>query len=129
MKASRVATGFRRVLLVLASVLCGLLIQGGLGALVMVLESQAGWAYNVLLWNVALMLTLPGAKYPIGHHADGSPMYEGTPVTLLYMVVGVVVGVFVYSYVSYLLLRSRLAWRFGETSADTRTMTGTKSSE
>jgi hypothetical protein len=62
---------------------------------------------GVLLWQVVLIAYLLGPGPLLGHDEQGNPMYEGTPVHMLILPVGLFLAVVFYSIVSYLLLRAR----------------------
>lgn len=66
---------------------------------------------GVLLWQVVLIAYLLGPGPLLGHDEQGNPMYEGTPVHMLILPVGLFLCVVFYSVVSYLVLRARLGVR------------------
>ena len=66
---------------------------------------------SVLLWQVVLIAYLVGPGPLLGHDEQGNPMYEGTPVHMLILPVGLFFAVVFYSILSYLLLRARFGVR------------------
>ena len=88
--------------LLLISIACGIVITVVLTATAFSLSIEAG---RVILWQVTLLSILIGPGPLIGHDAQGNPEYEGTPVHMLAFFVGILLGVPIYSLLSYVVLR------------------------
>jgi len=56
---------------------------------------------SILLWHWAPIYDLAGSGPVIGHHADGTPIREGTPVHILFALLGLVAGFVIYPTVVY----------------------------
>jgi hypothetical protein len=88
------------------SLLCGPLITAALTTAAFYIDSEP--AYVVLLWQFQLLVLLhnlvlgPGPL--LGHDAQGQPIYEGTPVIFFVLFIGILIGVPIYSCLSYFVM-------------------------
>src|SRR5467141_2169723 len=82
--------------LVLASIFCGVVLTAVLTATAFIVGSRAlGCTF---VWQACLVQTVI--------HTPDNPMHEGSPIDLFAFAVGVLLGVPIYSAVSYVGLRS-----------------------
>jgi len=56
---------------------------------------------GILLWQVPLFVRLAGNGPLLGYDAAGQPMYEGTPVHLLFGLIGLAAGVPIYTVATF----------------------------
>jgi hypothetical protein len=85
------------------SIIAGWLLAGLLVAISTYLN-DAYWS-SILLWHWAPVYDLVGRGAPIaGYHNDGSPIYEGTPIHLLFGFVGYFAGFIIYPVAIFLVL-------------------------
>lgn len=65
-----------------------------------VLLFVAGWLseswQSILLWHWGPIYSLAGNGPILGHRPDGTPMYEGTPVHMLFGLIGLFAGFLIY---------------------------------
>ena len=93
-----------RAKLVILSIVCGVMITVALiWASAAIGDDRAS---RVLLWNAAIPVYLVGTGPVLGHDEQGEPIHEGSPVGMLAGLVGLLMGVPVYSAASYLALRA-----------------------
>ena len=85
----------RKPRLVFASVVCGVVVTGGLAAAASSVGSRT-WACT-FVWQACLIQTVI--------HTPDNPMHEGSPIDALAALLGVSLGVPIYSAASYLALR------------------------
>ena len=93
-----------RAKLVILSIVCGVIITA-----VLIWASAAignEKVSSVLLWNAAIPVYLVGTGPVLGHDVQGEPIHEGSPVGVLAGLVGLLMGVPVYSAASYFVLRA-----------------------
>ena len=90
--------------LVSLSLLCGIVITGVVTWIALSIGNEK--ISTVLLWNVVILVRLAGRGPLLGYDAEGNPMHEGTPVHLLAGVFGLLLGIPIYSVVSYFVLRA-----------------------
>ena len=83
------------------SLLSGFAIQAFLAALALRVGEKLAW----VVWNISLGIRLAGPGPSLGRDAAGRELHEGTPVHILMGMMGVGLGVAVYSLASYFLLR------------------------
>jgi len=91
------------------SFLCGVLLTAATTAAGMAVESRV--VARVLMWQVMLLSLLHDALLGPGpvlyHDAQGRPVYEGTPVMFFVFGLGVLMGVPIYTCLSYAVLGLR----------------------
>ena len=58
----------------------------------------------IMLWNVAIIGALAGNGPLLGYDAQGNPMYEGTPVHLIFAFLGLASSFLIYPIVVFLIL-------------------------
>jgi hypothetical protein len=81
--------------LVLASIVCGVVLTAGLTAAAFMVGSRA-WGCT-FIWQACLVQTVI--------HTPDNPMHEGSPIDVFAFALGVLLGVPIYSAVSYVGLR------------------------
>ena len=59
---------------------------------------------NILLWNVSFFVKLAGNGPLLGYDQQGNPMYEGTPVHILFYLIGIISTFPYYSIIFFLLV-------------------------
>lgn len=59
---------------------------------------------SILLWNVSVFIALAGNGPLLGHDTQENPMYEGTPVHLIFGLFGLASGFLIYPIFVFLLL-------------------------
>ena len=94
-----------RLKLFIISLVCGAMVTAILAWVALSINNRP--LSGVLLWQVVLIAYLVGPGPLLGHDEQGNPLYEGTPVHMLILPVGLFLAVVFYSIVSYLLLRAR----------------------
>lgn len=83
------------------SIVFGSLLAGLLVALAWYLNDQR-WS-SILVWHWRPIYSLAGNGPLLGYKADGSPMYEGTPVHLVFGFVGYFAGFIIYPIAIFLI--------------------------
>ncbi len=58
---------------------------------------------GVLLWNVGVFVRLAGNGPLLGYDEQGNPMYEGTPVHLIFGLIGVISTFPIYSVIFFII--------------------------
>lgn len=58
----------------------------------------------ILLWNVGLFVVLAGKGPLLGYDEQGNPMYEGTPVHIIFAIFGFVSSFLIYPIMVFLIL-------------------------
>lgn len=61
---------------------------------------------GALMWQAAIPVYLVGPGPLLGYDEQGNPKYEGTPVHVLAGLAGLLLGVPIYSAISYFVLRA-----------------------
>ncbi len=91
--------------LFMLSLVCGIVITAILTLAAFSVENRnfAG----VLLWQVVLVAYVVGPGPVLGHDEQGNTVYEGTPVHMLIMPVGLFLAIATYWVISYFLLKAR----------------------
>jgi len=97
--------------LALVSLACGIFITVALTCAAFLIGDKR--ISGVLLWQVALIVHLLGPGPLLGYDVQGNPRYEGTPIHMLILPVGLFIGVAIYSTVSYFILRAAFKRRVG----------------
>lgn len=88
--------------LVILSIVCGGVITAGLIWASASIGNEK--VSRVLLWHAAIPVYLVGEGPLLGHDEQGEPIHEGSPVGMLAGLVGLLMGVPIYSAASYLAL-------------------------
>ncbi len=90
--------------LVVWSIVCGVIIT------VALIRASASIGNDrvsrVLLWQAAILVYLVGQGPLLAYDAQGEPIYEGSPVGMLAGFVGLLLGIPIYSVVSYFVPRA-----------------------
>ena len=58
----------------------------------------------VLLWNVGFFVALAGNGPILGYDQQGNPMYEGTPVHIIFAIFGFASSFLIYPIIVFLIL-------------------------
>jgi len=61
---------------------------------------------GILLWQVTLLFYLVGPGPLLSYDERGNPQYEGTPIHMLVLPVGLLITFLTYSIASWIILRS-----------------------
>lgn len=69
------------------------------------LSSGSRVAFWVLAWHVAFVVKLVGPGPLLGHDAQGNPIHEGTALHSLAALIGMLLGLLLYSLLSFVVLR------------------------
>lgn len=101
--------------LIVSSIVCGILITFVLTWAAFTVESET--VSRALMWQAAIPVYLIGPGPVIGHDDHGAPIHEGTPVHMLAGLVGILLGIPIYSVACYFALRSLTREKSG-TKAD-----------
>lgn len=85
------------------SVVCGVVITAALTLAAFSVENDN--VSRALMWQASILVHLVGPGPVIGHDQQGNPLHEGTPVHMLAGVVGILLGIPIYSLLTYVALR------------------------
>jgi hypothetical protein len=88
--------------LIFISILIGILTTAALTWAAFSIEDER--VSRVLLWQLKPVMYLAGTGPLLGYDAQGNPMYEGTPVHLIFGFLGLLLGVPIYSVLSFAVL-------------------------
>ena len=88
--------------LIFVSILIGILVTAALTWAAFSIEDER--MSRVLLWQLKPMMYLAGPGPLLGYDAQGNPMYEGTPVHIIFGFLGLLLGVPIYSILSFVVL-------------------------
>jgi hypothetical protein len=81
---------------------CGIIITTGLTYAAFSIDNAN--MSRILLWQVTLLTKLAGPGPLLGYDDQGNPMYEGTPVHMFAALFGILMGVPIYSTLSFIAL-------------------------
>jgi hypothetical protein len=109
--ASLVNKNMSQAKLLIWSLISGVVITGLLATVAVSVENKNIAA--ILLWQFAAIAYLVGPGPLLGLNEQGEQMYEGTPIHMLILPVGLFLTVATYSTVIYLILRAVFKNRVG----------------
>ena len=90
--------------LIFVSTLVGIFITAALTWAAFSIEDDQ--VSRVLLWQLKPVMYLAGTGPLLGYDAQGNPIYEGTPVHIIFGFLGLLLGVPIYAVISFVVLWS-----------------------